>query len=198
MAKLKNLLLPVLVLFLAATLVGCSVLEKIGIGGSAPNRTRGEWYPVYWGGKQVGEAKFELEILEFNTGEQLPILTITEDIIYRGGNYIFTIVLAETVTQLTVKRYDRKKDIYIPGDSYRIEVGNNTLSRIRYGEDGEQIVETRDITDQKKLDYTEDLFESLGYRMRPYYGIYMYPGRGYEEIEEMISFGYDLLNYRKI
>ena len=199
MAKPYNLLLPALILVLASIITGCSMLEKVGIGDSgSQQRTSGEWYPVYWGGEQVGEAKFDLSILEFNTGEQQPILTITEDIMYRGGNYIFTFVLSQTINRISVKRYNPDKDVYLPGDSYQIEVDDNTLTRVRYGEDGKEIIETREITNRRKLEYTNNLFQELGSRMIPYYGIYMYPRRSFEKVEKMKSFGYDLLNYDEI
>jgi len=197
----KHVILSSAIGMIVIIVAGCSILEKVGLnigGSSGPNRTRGEWYPVYWGGEQVGEGKFELEILQFNDGTQQPILTITEDIMYRGGNYIFTFVLAETITRLEVKRYNPEKEVYLPGDSYRIEVDDNILTRVRYGKDGQEIVETREITDQRKLEYTEDLFKNLGSRMRSRYGYYMYSGRDFEEVEKMKSFGYDLLNYDQI
>jgi len=178
-------------IIILSVLISCS-------GSKKTMRNEKKWFPLYWSGKQVGRASFDINVLQLSADSYIPFTTVTEDINYLGANYIFEFVLGDDLSRLTVMRYNPEKDVYISGDSYTLTFEDNTLHRQYYEEDGKNIRYQQNVLDKRRIAYTKELFKTVAEKLRAYYGYYIYSNGPYREHEKIQSIGYELLKFQKI
>lgn len=160
----------------------------------------GEWFPVYFGGDQVGEAQFDKEIIEFTQQDRVYRTTVTEKIDFKGDQYQFEFTLIDEVTRITILRYDPQRELYYLSDSYSMVFDGENLKHIYYENDGETVREERVISSPNKVNYARDLFRRVQEFLMGYYGGKIQdkaPGY-YHEYDRYQSLGYELLNYDRL
>ncbi|MGM0586879.1 MAG: hypothetical protein ACQETE_00550 [Bacteroidota bacterium] len=156
------------------------------------------WRPIYFGGREVGRAKYEADYFTFEDGSQVYQIIVTEEITFRDGKYQFKFVLEDALTSITILRFSNDGKRFLHSDSYKINLDVNAVIHTYYKEDGESVRHRREIYDKRKVAHTEQLFANTEDFIVSMYGSYVFRGDHYHRYARWRSWGYELLKYDRI
>jgi hypothetical protein len=157
-----------------------------------------KWQPIYFGGQEVGRAKYDAQYLEFDDGTSVYQIKVTEEVSFRDGQYRFEFVMEDDLQSITILRFSEDGERFLHSDSYKINLDVNAVIHTYFENDGETVRNRREIYDKRKVAYTQELFQNTEDFIVSMYGSYVFRGDHYYRYARWRSWGYELLKYDRI
>jgi len=151
-------------------------------------------HKLYWNADIVGKSELIINKEEPSLPE-----TIKEEISYLDQTYTFIFELNESLKSISVLHHNQSRDGYMQGDSYKIFLSEDAVSRVPLDRHGNIIKNETSITDSSKVAYTRILFRDISQRLYNYYGYFIFDKKKkIKQFENIQSQGYYLLTHEKL
>lgn len=197
MEKIKSRYFATLLLITSLSLGACQTIKQSDSDQPKFIPTN-KWQPIFFGGHEVGRAKYEADYFDFEDGTQVYQVKVTEEVTYLDGKYRFVFVMEEDIKSITILRFSEDGKRFLLSDSYMINLDINAVVHTYYESDGESVRNRREIYNKRKVAYTQELFENTEDFIVSMYGSYVFRGGHYHRYKRWRSWGYELLKYDRI
>ena len=159
----------------------------------------GEEIELYYGGKTVGTAVFEENVIEYSEFDYDIEYTVREEIHFKDQRFRFVFVLGAAVSEIRVLRYANNSDtLFRPNDSYAVVNNAGGVYHKYFGPDGKEVIAERQITDPQIVTQTQALFTYCNEYLGSYFMMIEDKRARALRRNRIQSLGYELLQFERI